>query len=115
MLTKSEKESIITEKLTSDISYRELAKKYGVSFQAVHQWVQNYQGIMRSRTRKRAEKREKKVKSSIPPANEKLLSEIDLLKEELRKSKLLNEVLNEVINTAEEELKITIRKKSGAK
>lgn len=114
MLTKSEKESIITEKLTSGISYRELAKKYGLKFQTVHQWVLNYQGIMRSRTRKRAEMKKKKTKP-IPPPNDKLLSEIELLKEELRKSKLMNEVLNEVINTAEEELKITIRKKSGAK
>ncbi len=114
MITKSEKESIITEKLTSGISYRELSEKYGVSFQTIHQWVQNYQGIMRSRTRKRAEMRKKKIKPA-PPANEKLLSEIELLKEELRKSKLMNEVLNEVINTAEEELKISIRKKSGAK
>ena len=114
MITKSEKESIITEKLTTGISYRELSEKYGVSFQTIHQWVQNYKGIMRSRTRKRAEMRKKKAKPA-PPANEKLLSEIELLKEELRKSKLMNEVLNEVINTAEEELKISIRKKSGAK
>lgn len=113
MLTKSEKESIITEKLTSGIGYRVLAKKYGLSFQTLHQWVQNYQGIMRSRTRKRSEKK-KKVKPS-PAPNEKLLSEVELLKEELRKSRLLNEVLNEVISTAEEELKISIRKKSGAK
>lgn len=114
MITKSEKESIITEKLTTGITYRQLSEKYGVSFQTIHQWVQNYQGIMRSRTRKRAEMRKKKAKPA-PPANEKLLSEIELLKEELRKSKLMNEVLNEVINTAEEQLKITIRKKSGAK
>lgn len=114
MITKSEKESIITEKLTTGKTYRELSEKYGVSFQTIHQWVQNYQGIMRSRTRKRAEMRKKKAKPA-PPANEKLLSEIELLKEELRKSKLMNEVLNEVINTAEEQLKITIRKKSGAK
>lgn len=114
MITKSEKESIITEKLTTGISYRELSEKYGISFQTIHQWVQNYQGIMRSRTRKRAEMRKKNAKPA-PPANEKLLSEIELLKEELRKSKLMNEVLNEVINTAEEELKISIRKKSGAK
>lgn len=114
MITKSEKESIITEKLTTGISYRELSEKYGISFQTIHQWVQNYQGIMRSRTRKRAEMRKKKAKPA-PPANEKLLSEIELLKEELRKSKLMNELLNEVINTAEEQLKITIRKKSGAK
>ena len=114
MITKSEKESIITEKLTTGITYLELSEKYGVSFQTIHQWVQNYQGIMRSRTRKRAEMRKKKA-NPAPPANEKLLSEIELLKEELRKSKLMNEVLNEVINTAEEELKISIREKSGAK
>lgn len=74
MITKSEKEIIITEKLTSDISYRELGRKYHVSFQTLHQWVQEYQGIMRDRTKGKKEK-------PIPPSPsvEKLKNEVEHL------------------------------------
>lgn len=113
MITKSEKESIITEKLISDISYRELGRKYHVSFQTLHQWVQEYQGIMRDRTKEKKVKKEKPIPPS--PSVEKLKNEVEHLQEELRKSRLLNEVLTEVINVAEEQLKIPIRKKFGAK
>ena len=109
MITKAEKESIITEKLTSRISYRDLAKKHNLCFQTLHQWVNAYQGKMRNR---------KKIKDSVPPSpptNEALVDELASLKEELRKSKLLNEVLTEVINVAEEKFQIPIRKKFGAK
>jgi transposase-like protein len=109
MITKAEKESIITEKLTSRISYRDLAKKHNLCFQTLHQWVNAYQGKMRNR---------KKVKDTtppLPPTNDALLDEVSRLKEELRKSKLLNEVLTEVINVAEEKFQIPIRKKFGAK
>jgi transposase-like protein len=109
MITKKEKERIITEKLTSRISYRDLAKKHNLCFQTLHQWVNVYQGKMRNR---------KKVKDSVPPpppTNNELAEELLRLKEELRKSQLLNEVLTEVINVAEEKFQIPIRKKSGAK
>jgi transposase len=78
-------------------------------FQTLHQWVNVYQGKMRNR---------KKVKDSVPPpppTNNELAEEVLRLKEELRKSQLLNEVLTEVINVAEEKFQIPIRKKSGAK
>jgi transposase-like protein len=109
MITKAEKESIITEKLTSRISYRDLAKKHNLCFQTLHQWVNAYQGKMRNR---------KKINDSVPPSpptNDALVDELASLKEELRKSKLLNEVLTEVINVAEEKFQIPIRKKFGAK
>ncbi len=109
MITKKEKECIITEKLTSRISYRDLAKKHNICFQTLHQWVNAYQGKMRNR---------KKVIESVPPpppTNDALAEEVIRLKEELRKSRLLNEVLTEVINVAEEKFQIPIRKKSGAK
>lgn len=110
MITKKEKESIITEKLSSRISYRDLAKKHNLCFQTLHQWVNAYQGKMRNR--------KKIVKDSVPPlppTNDALVGEISRLKEELRKSQLLNEVLTEVINVAEEKFQIPIRKKFGAK
>src|ERR1700752_2634717 len=110
MITKAEKESIITEKLTSRISYRDLAKKHNLCFQTLHQWVNAYQGKMRNR--------KKVIKDSVtplPPTNDALVDEVARLKEELRKSKLLNEVLTEVINVAEEKFQIPIRTKFGAK
>ena|ERR1700690_918117 len=107
MITEALKESIIAEKLTTKISYRTLAAKHNLCFQTVHQWVQSYQGIMR--------KSEKKVKPKELPSVNQLPTDVKQLQEELRKARLLNEILTEVINVAEEELKIPIRKKFGTK
>jgi len=46
---------------------------------------------------------------------EQLPSDVKILQEELRKAKLHNELLNAIIDIAEEQLKINIRKKSGTK
>jgi len=109
MITETLKESIIAEKLTTEISYRALAAKYNLKFQTVHRWVQEYQGKMRNR---KSDK--KNIPESVSGAYQ-LPTDVKKLHEELRKARLLNEVLNEVINVAEEELKIPIRKKFGAK
>lgn len=109
MITESIKESIIAEKLTTKISYRALGLKYNIKFQTIHQWVQDYQGKMRNH------KSEKKVKPVVVEIVNQLPTDLKKLQEELRKARLLNEILNEVINVAEEELKIPIRKKFGAK
>jgi transposase-like protein len=109
MISENLKESIIAEKLTTKASYRALGAKYNLKFQTIHRWVEDYQGKVRNR------KSEKKVKSKASTTEEQLPVEVKKLQEELRKAKLLNEILNEVINIAEEELKIPIRKKFGAK
>jgi transposase-like protein len=109
MITESLKESIIVEKLTTKITYRALGLKYKLKFQTVHQWVQEYQGKVRNR------KSEKKIKAADVESLTQLPTDVKKLQEELRKARLLNEILNEVITVAEEELKIPIRKKFGAK
>ena len=109
MITETLKESIIAEKLTTKISYRKLGAKYKLSFQTLHQWVQDYQGKMRNR------KSEKKIKLAAVESGDYLPTDVKKLQEELRKARLLNEILNEVINVAEAELKIPIRKKFGTK
>lgn len=109
MITETLKESIIAEKLTTKISYRKLGAKYKLSFQTLHQWVQDYQGKMRNR------KGEKKIKPTTVESTDRLPADVKKLQEELRKGRLLNEILYEVINVAEEELKIPIRKKFGTK
>ena len=109
MITESLKESIIAEKLTTKISYRALGSKYNLKFQTVHQWVQEYKGKVRNR------KSENKIKPPAVEGADALPTDVKKLQQELRKARLLNEILNEVINVAEEELKIPIRKKFGAK
>lgn len=104
------KEAIIAEYLAGGISYRKLTAKYGISFQAIHQWVQLFQG----------KKRLKKVVVKITPPvfsneQEPLPVEVKQLQKQLHQAKLENKLLNAIINIAEEQLGIGIRKKSGAK
>lgn len=104
------KEAIIAEYLAGEISYRKLQAKYGYDFRTIHQWVLAFQG----------KKRVRKVAVKIPqtallPEQEPLPVEVKQLQTELRKSKLENKLLNAMIDIAEEQLGIGIRKKSGAK
>jgi transposase-like protein len=101
-----DKEAIIAEYLTGNSSYRKLGMKYGIDFRLVHSWVMKYQGKSRKRTPK---PKEQKVEE---PA---LSNEVKQLQQELRKAQLHNKLLNAMIDIAEEQLKIDIRKKSGTK
>ncbi|WHZ06322.1 MAG: hypothetical protein OJF59_001409 [Cytophagales bacterium] len=106
--TIQEQEAIIAEYLLGDTTYRKLGAKHGVDFRAIHHWVSRFQG-----------KPVKKVKPKIKPVDnlpkEELPTDVKQLREELRKAKLHNKLLNAMIDIAEEQLKIDIRKKSGTK
>jgi transposase-like protein len=108
MISEQKKESIITEYLTSEISFRALGQKHGIDFRLIHQWVQRYKGKMKIKPNK---------PSKVKPANnaDDLPTDVKQLQAELRKARLLNEVLTEVINITEAELGRPIRKKSGTK
>ncbi|UXE68033.1 MAG: transposase [Chryseotalea sp. WA131a] len=103
------KESIIAEYLSTGLSFRKLGSKYGVNFRNVHRWVMQYQGRMNKSAIN------KRTKAIADLAKEALPTDVKQLQSELRKARLLNEVLTEVINIAEEELGLPIRKKSGTK
>ena len=101
-----EKEAIIAEYLTGNLSYRKIGMKYGIDFRLVHSWVMNYQG----------KKRKQVSKPKVQKAEDAPLSnEVKQLQQELRKAQLHNKLLNAMIDIAEEQLKIDIRKKSGTK
>ena len=106
--TIQEQESIIAEYLLGDTTYRKLGAKHGVDFRAVHHWVTKFQGkeVKRSKT---------KIKLNDDLPKEVLPTDVKQLQEELRKAKLHNKLLNAIIDIAEEQLKIDIRKKSGTK
>lgn len=101
-----EKEAIIAEYLTGNISYRKIGIKYGIDFRLVHSWVMKYQGKKRKINPKTKDKKEEEVPLS---------NEVKQLQQELRKAQLHNKLLNAMIDIAEEQLHINIRKKSGTK
>lgn len=106
--TVQEQEAIIAEYLLGDTTYRELGAKHGVDFRAIHHWVTRFQG-------KPVKKVKPKIKSSDDLPQVELSIDVKQLQEELRKTKLHNKLLNAMIDIAEEQLKIDIRKKSGTK
>ncbi len=98
------KNKIIKEYLFGHLSYRELALKYGIPHKRIHVWVMKKQG-------KKTEK--KKVEESAEDSP--MPTDVSALQKALREANLKNELLNAMIDIAEEQLKIDIRKKSGTK
>lgn len=111
-----QKQQIIDDYLLSGLSYRELEQKYGVHRSTLNRWVLDYQGIGRSRAIyvkdvilpvvKPAGTTESKADAS---------AEIAELKRQLAQEQLRNKLLTAMIDIAEEELKIPIRKKYGTR
>ena len=104
------KEAIIAEYLAGGITYRGLAAKHGFSFQTINNWVLAFEG------KKGIKKVAVKQRQSILSAQQEPLPiEVRQLQKELRKAQLHNKLLNAIIDIAEDQLKIDIRKKSGAR
>lgn len=107
------KQQIINEYLLGDLSYRQLAKSHNIGCTTIHRWVTGFQG----RSYKIA--REYKILTlpamKQPKIKEVLSDEIVVLKKELAQERLRNKLLTAMIDIAEEQLKIPIRKKSGTK
>ena len=102
------KEVIIAEYLAGGTTLRKLAAKYNLSHQGLNKWVQTFQGRRRTKT-------EVKISRPGPPKMEPLPVEVKNLQKELRKAELHNQLLNAMIDIAEEQLGVPIRKKSGTK
>jgi transposase-like protein len=107
--TVEEQEAIIAEYLTGSIGYRKLGVKHGINFRRIHLWVMKFQG--------RTLKKPKAISSNHPVSKQErpLPTNVKQLQEELRRAKLYNELLNAMMDIAEDRLKIDIRKKSGTK
>lgn len=101
------KEAIIAEYLLEKYTYRALGEKHGIDFRTIHSWVVNFQG--------KPEKSMKTKPKGLDLLVVEIPTEVSELREELRKEKLRTELLNAMIDIAEKDLKISIRKKSGIK
>lgn len=105
-----EKEAIVSEYLLGGGSFRFLGKKYGIDFRSLHSWVMKYKGNKKAKLKKGPSS-----ECLLSPASPTLPTDVKQLQEELRKARLHNELLNAIIDIAEKDLKIDIRKKSGTK
>ncbi len=109
--TIQEKEAIIAEYLMGEITYRKLEKKHGVDFRLIHSWVTKFQG----KPMRKEKPKSRTCGTNQPEKGEQLPTDIKQLQEELRTTRLHNKLLNAIIDIAEEQLKINIRKKPGTK
>src|SRR5882724_5769486 len=116
------KNEVVKEYLIDGIPYRALAKKYGVSRSTINKWVLVYQGIHdlpRSNKQISYDLQQKTLgkKSKQPVAEHlsELKKKVSLLEKQLEWEKLKTHALDTLINVAERELHIEIRKKPGTK
>ncbi len=112
----------VKEYLIDGIPYRVLAKKYGVSRSTINKWVLVHQGvhnIPRSHRQISYDLQQKtlgkKSKQLIQQDQTDLEKKVALLEKELEWEKQKSHALDTMINIAERELNIDIRKKHGTK
>lgn len=115
------RQQAITEYLTEGTGYRQLAKKYGVSRSTINKWVQIHQGIHNLPPTLKQQKyylsgmnsKPENVSENEFTKTQELTQKIALLEKQLAWEKLRCEALDTMINIAEKQLDITIRKKPG--
>jgi len=115
------KEQIIQEYLSTGCGYRKLQKKYGVSRTTICKWVQVYQGIhnlaptdlQQKHFINPMEREQKNNQEQSTDKEQELLLKIASLEKQLAHQQLKAEVLDTLINVAEKQLNISIRKKPG--
>jgi transposase-like protein len=115
------KDQIIQEYLNTGCGYRKLQARYGISRTTICKWVQVYQGIHNLQPTDLQHKhyispmaKKAKQEQEGTSANEAaLLQKIAALEKQLAHQELRAEVLDTLINVAEKQLNISIRKKPG--
>ncbi len=116
------KEQIIQEYLTQGGGFRKLGQKYGISRTTICKWVMIHQGIHNlPPTEKQQQYSVYSMSNKYNTLNtekqqsaEALQQKIVVLEKQLAWEKLRVEALDTMINIAEKDLKISIRKKPGA-
>ncbi len=106
---------VVQEYLMSDATVSEVQKKYGIKCRScISDWVRKF-GLHKPTEREIEFERAMKEQSQKTPREQELELENSQLKKELEKERLRTVVLNKMIDIAERDLKIKVRKNSGAK
>jgi transposase len=111
LITESEKNSIIEEYITTEVSSRKLAARYGINNSTILLWVKGKNTIMESKKLKRS-KTESESKVSVSTDYQ---LEIKRLKKELEKVELEKELYKEIIKLAEADLGFSLKKNLDTK
>jgi transposase len=107
------KREVVQHYLSSDDSMQITAHKFKVTAHAsVEQWVRKFGGEFRTPV---MNKPPEKPKAELPDTPEGMANRIKELEEALDRERLMNMATNKLIDVAERDLNISIRKKSGAK
>jgi transposase-like protein len=114
-------EQIIHEYLNTGCGYRKLQAKYGISRTTICKWVMIYQGVhniaptnlQQKHYIHPMEKKKKNKDREVSQTEAELLQKIAFLEKQLAHQELRAEVLDTLINVAEKQLNISIRKKPG--
>ena len=113
------KTQIIQEYLTQGCGFRKLAAKYGISRTTICKWVLIHQGIHNLPATEKQDKYSNSSmnsspnKSTSPNEETALQQKIAALEKQLQWEKLRGDALDTMINIAEKQLDIQIRKKPG--
>ena len=107
---REKKREVVGEYLRGGVSFRELELKYEISCSTIHRWVKE-----RRAGEDEAERAELVGRRWRIAEKSGVVAEIERLSRELEQERLRNELLNTMIDIAEDQLGIDIRKKRGAK
>ena len=106
---------VAKEYLMTDFTVSDMQKKYGItSRSAISDWVRKF-GLNKPTQREIEFQNMLKEQNGRTPKEQELELEIKRLKKELEKERLRTLALNTMIDIAERDLKIKVRKNSGAK
>jgi transposase-like protein len=115
------KNQIIQEYLSQGCGFRKLAAKYGISRTTICKWVAIHQGIHNMAPTEKQQKyyfssmnsSKKKLSDDQQQTFEALQQKIASLEKQLQFEKLRADALDTMINIAEKQLNVPIRKKPG--
>jgi transposase-like protein len=107
---KRTRKEIVGEYLAGGKTYRELAAESGINFRTINRWV-----LADGRKRRITRSGIEAASAGVPGVEYGLPREVGRLQSELRKAQLHNKLLNAMIDIAEEQMGVSIRKKPGSK
>ena len=107
------KRDVVQHYLDSDDSMKTTAAKFKVASHAsVIDWVRKFGGEFRTSVMNKSTEKPKNV---LPDTQESMVKRIKELEEALERERLINLATNKMIDIAERDLNVSIRKKSGAR
>ena len=111
-MDKSFKEAVVKEYLLGSTTQAHLAAKYGVGKSTVDRWIQKHRGRV---PKKRLVRECVILPPMVKEVRDDLPDDVQELRRQLEQEKLRNKLLTAIIDIAERDLKIPIRKKFGTK